>query len=196
MKLCMFWTHLAIVGSTILEIVAITILLELFPFGCHISRRVDEIVLFTEVVPIVCFVDALNVIQKLFERLSITVVIEERRKGLVELAGAPASVGFSLWVGPDSDAAGTISFISLAVPADTIACFMCEDGGCPSCLTQGDTVGWPVLLYSFCLPWMKGMHFTIGFFISAQPVVTAFYFFPLFQSNHEYAIFALLTFIP
>ena len=44
-----------------------------------------EIVLSVEVVLIVCFVDLLNVVIKLFERLSIAVLIEEGWESLVEL---------------------------------------------------------------------------------------------------------------
>lgn len=85
MQLGMLGTYLVVVGGTVLEIVTIAVLLELLPTGSHISGSIDEIVLSTEVVVIVGLVDASNIIQKLFERLTIAALIEEGRKGLVEL---------------------------------------------------------------------------------------------------------------
>ena len=53
MQCSMFGTHLAIVLRSVLEIVVITVLLKLFPFGRHLGRGIDEVIFSTEVVAVV-----------------------------------------------------------------------------------------------------------------------------------------------
>ena len=81
----MFWTYLAILGGTVLQVVLIAILSELLPLCSHGGRSLYEVVFCMQIVGVVGVVDLLNVIQKAFERLFITILIEHGRKSLVEL---------------------------------------------------------------------------------------------------------------
>ena len=73
----MFRTHLVIALGAVLEIVAVAVAHELFPSSCHLSRGTYEVVLGPEVVGVICRVNALNIVQKLFKRLSIAILIEQ-----------------------------------------------------------------------------------------------------------------------
>ena len=81
----MFRAHFAVAGSPVLQVVAVSVLCVLLPFGSHLGRGLDEVVLCTEVVPVVCAVYLLNVIQEAFKRLSTSVLINERWESLVQL---------------------------------------------------------------------------------------------------------------
>ena len=89
MQLCMFGTNLAIVGGSILEVITVAILFELLPLGSHLGRSIDEVVFSTEVVAIVGLVDCSDVVQKLFERLTIATLIGKRRRFINYNRGSP-----------------------------------------------------------------------------------------------------------
>ena len=81
----MLRSHLVIMGSSVLEIVFVTILSKAFPFCGHGSRRLYETVFCPKVVPVVGLVNLPYIIQKTFERLSISILIKQARECLVEL---------------------------------------------------------------------------------------------------------------
>ena len=80
----MFRTHPAVAGRAVLEVIPVTVLHEALPLVGHLGRCLYEIVLGPQVVGVIGFVDSSNVAQKLFERLSIAILVEERRKCLVQ----------------------------------------------------------------------------------------------------------------
>ncbi len=80
-----FRAYLVIALRAILEIVSVAVAHERLPFAGHFSGRGHEIIFSAEVIGIICAVDMLNVIQKPFKRLSIAVLIKQRRKCLVQL---------------------------------------------------------------------------------------------------------------
>ena len=65
--------------------VAVSVLHELLPFSRHFAGCCHKVVLGPEIVPVVGAVDAPHIVQKAFEGLSITVLIEHGRERLVEL---------------------------------------------------------------------------------------------------------------
>lgn len=71
-----FGAYRAVVGGAVLEIVTVAVGGELFPTRSHLSGSVGEVVFGAEVVTVVGIVDFLNVVQKLFERLTNTVFID------------------------------------------------------------------------------------------------------------------------
>ena len=63
----MLRAYLIVSCSTVLEVVPVAILHETLPLGSHLCGGLHKIILRTEIVPVVCAVNALNVIQELFE---------------------------------------------------------------------------------------------------------------------------------
>ena len=80
----MFWTHLFVSLSAVLQIVSVAVLHEALPLGSHVSRGLAEVIFRTEVVLVVGTVYPLNIIQKLFEWFSIAILVDERRERLIE----------------------------------------------------------------------------------------------------------------
>ena len=84
MHRCVFRAHFAIGGSPVLEVVAVTVLHKALPFGGHLCRGLHEVEFGTEIVLVVRFVYLPDIVQKLFECLSIAVLIEQRWECLVQ----------------------------------------------------------------------------------------------------------------
>lgn len=81
----MFRAHLVIALCTVLEIISVAVAHELLPPTGHLRRCGHEVIFSPEVIGIIGFVDALNIIQKPFEWLSVAVLIKQRRECLVQL---------------------------------------------------------------------------------------------------------------
>ena len=71
-----FGSYRSVVSGAVLEIVTVAVGGELFPTRSHLSGSVCEVVFGAEVVTVIGIVDFLNVVQKLFERLTDTVLID------------------------------------------------------------------------------------------------------------------------
>ena len=80
----MFRTDSIVVSGAVLQVVTVAVLRETLPLSRHFCGGLYEIVFGTEVVGVVVGVDFSNIVQELFERFSISVVIDERRECLVE----------------------------------------------------------------------------------------------------------------
>lgn len=78
-------THPVVLLSPVLQIISVSVTHELLPFGGHLSRSGYEVIFGAEVVGIISPVDAPDIIQKAFERFPGAVIIEHRRKSLVQL---------------------------------------------------------------------------------------------------------------
>ena len=85
MKGGVFRAHPAVASRAVLEVVSVTVLHEPFPFAGHLGRCLYEIVLGPKVVGVIGLVDLPDIVQKPFERLSISVLVDERRERLVHL---------------------------------------------------------------------------------------------------------------
>ena len=74
----MFRTDMVVAGRPVLEEIVVSVLLEVLPAGGHFGRSFRVVVLRPEIVPVVGFIDGLNVVQEAFERLSLATLIQER----------------------------------------------------------------------------------------------------------------------
>ena len=81
----MLGTDLIVLLGTVLEIVAVAVLHEPLPFSGHLGGSGHEVVFGTEIVGIIGLVDAPDIVEETFERLSNAILIKKGRESLVEL---------------------------------------------------------------------------------------------------------------